>query len=308
MIVGTSLEDESLLKIHIDTTSDSFTIISSTSTKHRVIVPATSDFYYSIEASDLKKSGRITFPSPELKEFEFVVYGDTRYGTEVHEKIVEKTRKIPFAFVLGDLVSNGLNLSEWRTFLEIESKREGILFTARGNHDFGFLYNSFLYPDNYTVRIGNLRFIVLDSNSILFLKNLEDLFEKFKDERTFKVVMFHHVIFSCGPHGRDLDTLLRKRAHDIFKRYGVKIVLTSHDHNYQRLVKDGITYIVTGGGGAYLYRVDGSKGCGAKLVSYAVDRNYVLVKVEGYRLKFEVLNLEGKVLDEFEITFGGGSV
>ena len=36
-------------------------------------------------------------------------------------------------------------------------------------------------------------------------------------------------------------------------KHGIKLVFQGHDHNYYHTVRDGITYIVTGGGGAPLY-------------------------------------------------------
>ena len=40
----------------------------------------------------------------------------------------------------------------------------------------------------------------------------------------------------------------------MFAAAGVDLVLSGHDHNYQRFAGvDGVTYVVTGGGGAGLY-------------------------------------------------------
>jgi len=43
----------------------------------------------------------------------------------------------------------------------------------------------------------------------------------------------------------------------LFERYGVKLVLNGHDHNYQRFApRHGVRYIVHGGGGQHLYPVE----------------------------------------------------
>jgi acid phosphatase type 7 len=41
----------------------------------------------------------------------------------------------------------------------------------------------------------------------------------------------------------------------ILKKHKVDLVLSGHDHLYQRGERDGVRYIVTGGGGASLYGI-----------------------------------------------------
>ncbi|MHA1224404.1 MAG: metallophosphoesterase family protein, partial [Candidatus Heimdallarchaeaceae archaeon] len=47
----------------------------------------------------------------------------------------------------------------------------------------------------------------------------------------------------------DIQTLLVP----IFEQYGVNVVISGHDHFYERLHKNNITYIVAGAAGAPLY-------------------------------------------------------
>ena len=51
---------------------------------------------------------------------------------------------------------------------------------------------------------------------------------------------------------QDLDTLDVELLEPILDRHDVQLVLAGHDHNYQRHEKNGVVYIVTGGGGAPL--------------------------------------------------------
>jgi hypothetical protein len=46
---------------------------------------------------------------------------------------------------------------------------------------------------------------------------------------------------------------LRPLLDSLFQKHGVKLVFQGHDHLYYRTVRSGITYVVTGGGGAPLY-------------------------------------------------------
>ena len=302
--LDSELEEDGVLRIEVRFDSDSFKIYSPTATHHRVSIPLSEEFEYEVwSGSKLLGRGRVIPPRAIENDFSFAVYGDSRWGKRVHERIVEMVKGIPFLFNLGDIVNSDVNDSDWEDFFDVIGRYDGILFTARGNHDAGLRYNRFLYPNVYSVRIGRIRFLVLDSNSILFKSDLESLLRSHLEEDTFKIVMFHHVVFSCGPHGGDLDTLLRRGVHDIIKGMGVRLVFTSHDHNYQRLERDGVTYIVTGGGGAALYGLK-YEDCGAKLISYCRCHNFVVGRVEGNVLSFSVYNLKGEKIDGFSFEIG----
>lgn len=68
---------------------------------------------------------------------------------------------------------------------------------------------------------------------------------------TWKIVSFHHPAFSCG--GYLSNPAVASRWVPLFERYGVALVLSGHDHNYQRFApRNGITYVVHGGGGQEL--------------------------------------------------------
>jgi len=64
-----------------------------------------------------------------------------------------------------------------------------------------------------------------------------------------KFVIFHHPVFSSDEYygsGYQFDVIY----HPIFVEHGVDIVFNGHSHHYEHIVRDGITYLVVGGGGA----------------------------------------------------------
>jgi 3',5'-cyclic AMP phosphodiesterase CpdA len=66
-------------------------------------------------------------------------------------------------------------------------------------------------------------------------------------DATWKLVALHHPPYSAGYQGS--STEVRALLEPIFIEHGVQLVLSGHDHDYQRsTVIDGVTYIVTGGG------------------------------------------------------------
>lgn len=59
----------------------------------------------------------------------------------------------------------------------------------------------------------------------------------------WQIVYFHHPPYSSGDHGST------ERMRWPFREWGADVVLTGHDHNYERLLVDGLPYFVNGLGG-----------------------------------------------------------
>ena len=65
----------------------------------------------------------------------------------------------------------------------------------------------------------------------------------------WKIPVFHHPLYSSGDrHGSDIS--LREVLEPLFLKYNVSVVLTGHDHFYERVKpQKGIVYFVVGSGG-----------------------------------------------------------
>jgi hypothetical protein len=63
------------------------------------------------------------------------------------------------------------------------------------------------------------------------------------------IPFFHHPIYSYGHHGGS-DNSSGGELERLFKFYGVRLVFQGHDHDYYYTQRGGITYVVSGGGGA----------------------------------------------------------
>ncbi|HEY3350736.1 MAG TPA: tartrate-resistant acid phosphatase type 5 family protein [Thermoanaerobaculia bacterium] len=68
----------------------------------------------------------------------------------------------------------------------------------------------------------------------------------------WKVVVGHHTVYSCGPHGDSAE--LVRGVVPLFDRTGVALYVNGHDHGLQDLVVGGRHY-VTSGAGSELTRV-----------------------------------------------------
>jgi hypothetical protein len=85
-----------------------------------------------------------------------------------------------------------------------------------------------------------------------------------------------------------------------FAAWGADFVLSGHDHTYERISRDGITYFVNGLGGASIYTffitTEGSQ------ARYNDDYGAMLVDASESNIRFQFINRQGKVIDDFGVT------
>jgi hypothetical protein len=113
----------------------------------------------------------------------------------------------------------------------------------------------------------------------------------------FAIVFFHHPLYSSGEeHGN--TTLLQKLWAPVFEHFHVDIVFNGHDHDYERSLVNGVTYIVTGGGGAPLTNV----GHSPWTIYSEKTFHYCYVSVNATSLEFQAIKPNGSVFDTFTIT------
>lgn len=113
----------------------------------------------------------------------------------------------------------------------------------------------------------------------------------------FNVVYFHHPPYSSG------DPLYtRPRMRWPFADWGADVVLTGHQHQYERLVVGRMTYVVDGLGGA-LNRFRFGPPQPGSLVRYREDFGALLVEVVHGQMVFTFRNTRDQVIDRF--TFAG---
>jgi tartrate-resistant acid phosphatase type 5 len=189
-----------------------------------------------------------------------------------------------------------------------ESSKENRFWPSLGNHDWGFgsidpYLNYFTLPGNeryYRVVQGAVEFFVLDSDTrepdgtssdSIQAQWLKDALEDSKV--TYKVVVFHHPPYSSAQHGSN------KWMQWPFAEWGATLVLSGHDHDYERVIKDGFPYIVDGAGGQSLYNfkepIDGSE------VRYNCNFGALLVDVTDKALTTRFITIGGGLVDTYTI-------
>lgn len=203
------------------------------------------------------------------KSYKFVIYGDTRTNPDWHKLVAEAISKEKPLFVInvGDLVENGDLMEDWNKFFKSMESLTAVsaYVPVLGNHERNskIYYQAFALPKGggdfhkrwYSFNAGDVHFIILDSNISqtisLFDQQtkwlISDL-EKNKNKK-FKLVFFHHPFYTNTPN---TEPTHEDKWREIFEKYGVDAVFNGHIHNYERFKRNGIHYVITGGGGAPL--------------------------------------------------------
>jgi hypothetical protein len=109
----------------------------------------------------------------------------------------------------------------------------------------------------------------------------------------WNIVYMHYPPYSSGTHGST------DWARWPYAEWGADVVLAGHDHTYERLFEDGLTYFVNGLGGMGRYDfeniLDGSQ------VRYNSDYGAMRVEATEERIVFEFINKRGELVDFYEI-------
>lgn len=241
-------------------------------------------YSYTVRAGSAASTGAFITAPPLDSEapFRFLVYGDNRSDEAAHASIVRLMSQVPSDFLIhtGDFVERGESARQWQTFFDIEAPllTTRCVYSAVGNHELtdgsGIEYARFFGPTdlavdqrrpeafNGTFRWGTARFILLNGFVSFKPSGTERAWlDKVLTESDaepgvrWRIVVVHHGPWSSGPHGGNA------RLHDagvpaLLKQHHVDLVLSGHDHLYERgFGEPGLAYVVSGGGGAPPYRV-----------------------------------------------------
>lgn len=205
-------------------------------------------------------------------DFTFIVVGDVKGGTATFEGLLDFSQldKPAFAVILGDFV-NYPELIQHKLFAVemVEHARNFSMFVVPGNHDINpdspFQLKDFEEmwgPAQFQFTMGKNLFVFLNDappydETGEYLKFLEQILSK-QAKESENIFVFMHV----PPSGLNSSIMSRRLAGsesllDLAKKYHVNYVFAGDHHGYVKTIKDGTTFIVTGGGGARLRGIHG---------------------------------------------------
>ena len=168
---------------------------------------------------------------------------------------------------------------------------------GRGRYEYGLLGMPGAY---YTRTIGDAQLFFLNSNLVSARQTawLED--QLASSTATWKIALFHHPPYTCGLHAGNLA--VARSWVPLFERYGVQLVLSGHDHNYQRFrARNGVTYVVDGAGGAGLYSLRRCPSSYPRRARARVVHGFLAITVGEDRLDGYAVDRSGVVRDRFRL-------
>lgn len=248
--------------------------------------------------------------------FKFSVLGDFGVGDQKQFQLADQMAKLYGRFkydlvvMVGDNILGSERPQDFQKKFEIPYKPlldAGVKFYASlGNHDSreqrfyklfnmeGKLYYSFSPK-------ANIRFFAFDSTypEPEQIRWLEKELAASNDD--WKIVFFHQPLYSSGQtHGSDLQ--LREVLEPLFLKHNVSVVLSGHDHVYERVKpQKGIAYFVVGSGGRLrVGNIDRKSGLTAK--GFDTDQAFMAAEIDGDQMHFNAISRLGQTVDSGVLT------
>ena len=260
----------------------------------------------------------LTVPNKE-DSLKFAVLGDFGTGSRQQYQLADQMKRVhdQFPFELVALVGDNLYGSERPQ--DFKKKFEdpykplldaGVKFYASlGNHDDAHEQRNYKLfnmegKEYYTFKPSNkqsVRFFALNTSYptpeqiAWFEKELQ------ASDSDWKIPYFHHPPYSSGErHGS--DTQMRDVLEPLFLKYNVSVVLTGHDHFYERTKpQKGIVYFVCGSGGQ-LRKGNIDKRTGLTAAGNDQDQSFMIAEINGDQMWFNAISRIGQVFDGGVIT------
>lgn len=261
-------------------------------------------------------SGFRTAPSAGADvKVRFVALGDLGTASADQFAVFEQMQNVPHDFVLmtGDIAydTGTLGSFERNVFDVYEGYLDKVpVFPAVGNHDFttdkaGPYRQVFVLPRNgaraseytYSFDWGPVHVAVIDTEQISDAQAQWLDADLTATKQPWKIVMGHKPPYSSGDHGNNVP--VQQTFGPVMERHGVQLTLWGHDHNYERTNPiNGVTYIVTGGGGR------GTRPVGkSSFTAFSQEVEHIVyVEIEGNTLKAWAVDATGQTFDTVKIT------
>jgi predicted phosphodiesterase len=259
------------------------------------------------------------------------ILGDASFGDEATEQLVNlmASQDLDFVIHTGDVVydidsADPLNSYVQNFFLPFTPLLKRMpVYTVLGNHDYDsalkwegapfydfafppFEDPSFTYPESrranqyYAIAYRGVQFLFLDSQTFYGVEGRADqnawLEQRLADPRfRFTIPIFHVAPYSSSVVHPDDGVPVQQTWNPLFEEYGVPLSFSGHFHAYERLIANGVTYIVSGGGSSVLY-AQGEPLPESQV--YIRRTHFVLMEIFEEEIWLSAISKEGELLDQ----------
>lgn len=299
-------------------------LLPATTYEYAVRIGADGDYRQPLFSGESWGTGAFRTP-PYGPPMRIGVIGDSGYGQPVTYALAERMASFNPDFVIhtGDVVyemaeDSSPHAAYARKFYAPFAPvlQQAPVYPVVGNHDVlpetfwegdAFYYHAFPpIPDSsadrrqwYALEFGDVQIVMLDTQTFYGEGRREEqqvwLEERLADPRfSITITVFHVPPYGNGLHPND-GLPVQAAWVPLLKSANVPLVLCGHEHYYERLIINDVTYVTTGGGSAILY-APGEPLLGSQIVSRL--SHFVLLEVFPDHIALRAINAEGAVIDQ----------
>lgn len=250
-----------------------------------------------------------TAAGPGLDEpFSFVALGDGGTGGDAERAVAQRISERPFDMMLflGDIAyTAGTPEQLQRNFFDVYANLIKYVpaFPTLGNHERRTnkgkpYFDAFVLPSPeryYSFDWGDVHFVAIDtthrdSEQVAWLD--KDLSQT---KQRWTIVYGHHPMYTNSLRGPQM--WIRRAYAKIFTDHKVDLVLTGHEHQYERFRVAGVNYVISGGGGGRLTRFFGSQ----RSIKKATVHHFLHFEVTANKLVMRVIDINGREIEKMEL-------
>ena len=278
-------------------------------------LPSDTTYKYRVGDGDTW-SRELIFKTGKSESAHFVAWGDSRTQRDETVKIVEAVSNINYDFSVfdGDMVETGRETIQWYRWLnDFEPAIQNNPFMpVLGNHEKNHsnFYRVFALPGReefYSFNYGPVHFVGLHTCVEDYGGSLDEQADWLRSDLDahsdypWKIIVQHRPPYSSSVRYYNNDTVdLLTTLVPIYEEYGVDMVIAGHDHWYERLESNNVSYVVAGSSGAPLYSLIPAYSINESIIAESV---YHAIYLEAYenQLAFHAFRGDYSTIDKFYI-------
>jgi 3',5'-cyclic AMP phosphodiesterase CpdA len=251
-------------------------------------------------------------PAP-AKPVGILAIGDFGVGGESQQRLGDAVRRFEARNPASWLITLGDNdytespaafRANWRSSFGWTAGAGVRVAGVLGNHDVRVQGGRYEYRDlgmpgrYYRRRVGPVELYLLDSNHVDAGQTNWLEWTLLDSRARWKIAAFHHPAFTCGTYGSNPEVV--KQWVPLFEHSHVRLVLSGHDHNYQRFApRRGVRYVVHGAGSTGHYDLTACPRSYPRRLARGTRQGFLYLLVRGNRLDGWSVDTAGRRTDHF---------